>query len=258
MGHFISEQALRYQEYITRENNIQHHTYEEEMTQFEFLRAGDPRAMDEYAKAKANHWSGTVSADPLRNQKYLTVVSIAMACRAAIQGGVDAKRAYDISDLYIRQMDVMEDIEKIQCLERDMFAFYLKEVMSLAKKRSFSKPVSLCLDYIYNHLHEPVTVQALAELTGLNPSYLSSLFKKEMGQSISEYIMSKKMEAARNMLRYTDSTSAEISTILNFSSQSHFIRTFKKHTGDTPKQYREKNYRLLGETEESACSSGAQ
>lgn len=247
MGHYVNEKALRYQEFITREENIRHHTYEEEMAQYELLRSGDPRAMEEHIKAKESHWSGMVSEDPLRNLKYLTVVSIAMACRAAIQGGLDAKRAYHISDLYIRRMDVMEDPEEIHCLDRDMFAFYLKEVQSLEKRRVYSKPVSLCLDYIYNHLHEPVQVQDLSRLTGLSPSYLSTLFKNETGQAISDYVMSKKMEAARNMLRHTDSSYADIASILNFSSQSHFIRAFKTYNGSTPKQYREKYYRLAGE-----------
>ena len=57
-----------------------------------------------------------------------------------------------------------------------------------------------------------------------------------MDMTVSDYVMSKKMEAARNMLRYSD-----------FSSQSHFIRAFKKYSGDTPRAYREKNYRLAGE-----------
>jgi len=46
MGHYVNEKALRYQEYITREENIRHHTYREERTQFELLRAGDPRGAD--------------------------------------------------------------------------------------------------------------------------------------------------------------------------------------------------------------------
>lgn len=244
--HLVSEKALRYQEYIAREENIQHHTYEEEQEQFALLRAGDPKALAARQHANKHHRAGIVSLDPLRNEKYLAVVSIAQTCRTAIQAGVDAKRAYMISDLYIQKMDLLESIEAVDALCDDMFAFYLKEIMALQKKRTVSKPISLCLDYIYNHLHEAISVQTLAELAGLNPSYLSTLFKKEMGQSISEYIMSKKMEAARNMLRYTDYSYADISSILNFSSQSHFIRAFKAHNGDTPKQYREKNYRLSG------------
>lgn len=250
MGHYVNEKALRCQEYITREENIQHHTYREERNQFELLRAGDPRALEARKKAQENNKPGTVSLDPLRNLKYLMVTNIASSCRAAIEGGVDEKRAYDISDLYIQKMDLMDDPEEIECLGDDMFAFYLREVQAAAKKRVVSRHVSLCLDYIYNHLHEPIQVQALAELTGLSPSYLSSLFKSEMGQSISEYIMSKKMEAARNMLRYTDYSSAEISSVLNFSSQSHFIRAFKRYVGETPKRYREENPRPV---EDESC-----
>lgn len=250
MGHYVNEKALRCQEYITREENIQHHTYREERNQFELLRAGDPRALEARKKAQENNKPGTVSLDPLRNLKYLMVTNIASSCRAAIEGGVDEKRAYDISDLYIQKMDLMDDPEEIECLGDDMFAFYLREVQAAAKKRVVSRHVSLCLDYIYNHLHEPIQVQTLAELTGLSPSYLSSLFKSEMGQSISEYIMSKKMEAARNMLRYTDYSSAEISSVLNFSSQSHFIRAFKRYVGETPKRYREEN---PGPVEDESC-----
>lgn len=250
MGHYVNEKALRCQEYIAREENIQHHTYREERDQFELLRAGDPRALEARKKAQENNKPGTVSLDPLRNCKYLMVTNIASSCRAAIEGGVDEKRAYDISDLYIQKMDLMDDPEEIECLGNDMFAFYLREVQAAAKKRVVSRHVSLCLDYIYDHLHEPIQVRTLAELTGLSPSYLSSLFKSEMGQSISEYIMSKKIEAARNMLRYTDYSSAEISSVLNFSSQSHFIRAFKRYVGETPKRYREE---APGPVEEETC-----
>lgn len=250
MGHYVNEKALRYQEFLSREGNRRHHTYEEESYQYELLRAGDPRALEEHIRAKESHWNGTVSQDPLRNLKYLTVVSIAMVCRAAIQAGMDAKRAYAASDLYIQKMDVMTSAEEITCLDRDCFAFYLKEVQSLEKKRVFSRPVSQCLDYIYDHLHQPISLQDLSEVTGLSPSYLSTLFKKEVGQSVSDYVMSKRMEAARNMLRYSDYSYADISLILNFSSQSHFIRAFKKFTGNTPRAYRE-NYRATAHEEDA-------
>lgn len=140
----------------------------------------------------------------------------------------------------------METLPEIRVLNRDAFAFYLKEVQTLEKKRTFSRPIAQCLDYVYNNLHQPISLQDLADLTDLNPSYLSTLFKEEMGLTVSDYIMSKKMEAARNMLKYSNETYAEISAVLNFSSQSHFIRAFKKHNGETPRQYREKNYRLSG------------
>ena len=246
--HLIDEKALSYQEYLERESDVRHHTYEEERYQFDLLQAGDPRAMEEFDRRSRRSESdtGTVSDDPLRNKKYLTVCCIASACRAAIQGGLDAKRAYRASDLYIRKMDVMENIEEIEALSRDAFCFYLCEVQKLDKKRTFSRPVAQCLDYIYNHLHQPITLQELADACGLSQGYLSTVFKEELGLPVSAYIMAKRMEAARNMLRYSEYSSADISAILAFSSQSHFIRAFKKYVGQTPKAYRE-SYRLSGE-----------
>ncbi len=246
MGRYVNEKALRYQEFLSREEGRQHHTYREERNQFELLRAGDPRALEARQAAKRNNQPGTVSLDPLRNLKYLMVTNIASSCRAAIEGGVDEQRAYQISDLYIQRMDLMEDPKEIECLGDDAFAFYLREVQSLGKKRTCSRPVARCLDHIYNHLHQPITLRDLAELSGLNPSYLSTLFKEEMGMTVSDYIMSKKMEAARNMLKYSEFSCSEISATLNFSSQSHFIRAFRKYNGDTPGAYRRKNSRLTG------------
>lgn len=247
--YLVSEKALRYQEYLEREADVRHHTYEEELYQYELLQAGDPRALEEYDHSRnaPDRRSGKVSEDPLRNAKYLAVTSIAASCRAAIRGGMDGARAFAASDLYIRKLDLLETIDAVGSLDREAFAFYLREVQAAVKKRVISRPVAQCLDHIYNHLHRPISLQDLADLTGLSPSYLSTLFKEEMGQPVSDYIMSKKMEAARNMLKYSDESYAEISTILNFSSQSHFIRVFKKYNGDTPKQYRERNYRLSGE-----------
>ena len=90
----------------------------------------------------------------------------------------------------------------------------------------------------------------LAIQTKLNESYLSTLFKKETGTSVSGYILSKRMEAAENMLKFSDYTYAEISSILAFSSQSHFARIFKQQTGYTPKQYRNTYFKITPPAEE--------
>ena len=54
--------------------------------------------------------------------------------------------------------------------------------------------------------------------------------------------MNKKIEAAANMLQFSDYTSLEISNYLSFSSQSYFIKQFKKYIGITPKEYKNKFY----------------
>ena len=97
--------------------------------------------------------------------------------------------------------------------------------------------IAVCLDYIYDHLHTHITAEQLAKLTGLNISYLSRLFKKETGQTISNYIRDKKIETAKNMLLYSDFSPSEIASILAFPSQSYFTEVFRKTTGVTPRKY---------------------
>ena len=242
MKNAISEKNIRYLEFINRETDNRHHTHMEDMVQYSLLKAGDMRAVDEAAKIFSSNLPGHVSDDPVRNYKYLFVASITLACRTAITGGMESERSYNISDLYILQMDKLETVEEIKALHRDMIEFYTKEMAALAKKQVFSRHISGCIDYICTHLHEPIRMETLARHTGLSESYLSTLFKKETGRSVSEYVLYKRMEAAQNMLKYSDYSYAEIGAILSFSSQSHFIRVFKKYTGHTPKEYRDKYY----------------
>jgi Response regulator containing CheY-like receiver domain and AraC-type DNA-binding domain len=239
----VNEKKLRYMEFLSRESGTRHHTDAEDMHQYELLRAGDPAAVKEAVQIFSSNLPGHISDDPLRNYKYLFVAAITLASRTAIASGMEAERAYNISDLYILKMDRLESVDAVKTLHAEMFAFYAREIAELDKKNIYSKPIVLCLDYIYEHLHEPIRLAHLAGFTGHNASYLSTLFQKEMGIPISDYILSKRIEAAKNMLKYSTYSYAEIGATLAFSSQSHFTRAFKQRTGYTPKAYRNHFFR---------------
>jgi AraC-like DNA-binding protein len=82
------------------------------------------------------------------------------------------------------------------------------------------------------------------------------LFHRETGLTFSDYVMRQRIETAGNMLRYSDYSSTEISEILAFSSQSYFIRCFRKVYGMTPSEYRRKSFgkgmRTAGKAEEDS------
>ncbi|MCC3352440.1 helix-turn-helix transcriptional regulator [Ruminococcus albus 8] len=101
----------------------------------------------------------------------------------------------------------------------------------------------MCLDLIYDNIYNGIRVQELADKLGLTPQYLSKLFKQEVGVTISDYIMSRRIQAAENMLKFSDYAPLDIGNYMGFSSHSHFIACFKKHTGFTPKQFRENYFR---------------
>jgi AraC-like DNA-binding protein len=77
----------------------------------------------------------------------------------------------------------------------------------------------------------------LAKHVNLTTSYLSRLFKKETGLTISDYIQGIKIETAQNMLIYSDYSPSQIASILAFPNQSYFTEVFHKRVGVTPKKY---------------------
>ncbi|MBQ8972134.1 MAG: helix-turn-helix domain-containing protein [Clostridia bacterium] len=235
-----NERKLRYMEYVQREEGIRHHTENEDSYQYELLKAGDMRAVEEAKRIFASDLPGHVSDDPVRNCKYLFVASATLASRAAISVGMDSERAYNISDLYIQRMDLLPDVESVRALHTEMIGYYTSQVALLDQKQVYSRSVARAMDYIYEHLHQPIRLIAIAEYVHLSPSYLSTLFRREAGVSISNYILNKRMEAARNMLRFSDIPYSEISATLAFSSQSHFIQVFRKQVGCTPREFRER------------------
>ena len=236
----ITEVQLRYLEYANRENDFRHHTDREEHYQYELIRMGDINAGEEHRRMLLSGHTGKVSVDKLRNQKYLFVAAVTMASRTAISAGMQTERALNASDLYIQKMDMLASVEEVIELAVDMMKYYAKEVASIERAPKCSLPVTKCIDYIFYHMNEKLTVTLLAEQVQLNPSYLSTIFKKETGVQLGDYILHKRIETAKNMLRYSQYSYSEIASILAFSSQSHFVQSFKKIVGVTPKVFRNK------------------
>jgi AraC-like DNA-binding protein len=173
---------------------------------------------------------------------YHFVTAVAMVARFCIEGGMEHNTAYTLSDIYIQRADKLNDAEKIIDLLGEMQLDFTERMRTLKKDNVVSLHVRRCIDYIYEHLHEELTLTLLADHVGLNPSYLSKLFSKEKGMSIKAFIIQAKVSTAENLLRYSDFSCLEISLALGFSSQSAFISVFKKINGITPKKFRELHY----------------
>ncbi|MCM1507997.1 MAG: AraC family transcriptional regulator [Ruminococcus flavefaciens] len=237
---------LEYLEFLNRENNFSHHKYDEEMLQYEYIKNGDLRAVDESKKMIRSENSGHLSDEPLKNLLYLCICSVTLVTRFAIEGGMEHEKAYNASDLYIQKFDKAKSLDELYNIHTEMISYFVKSVYAEKNKNVYSKQVIQCIDYIHHHLHEEISCVKLADMVNLNQSYLSVLFKRETGVSITEYVILKRMEAAENMLKYSEYSLTDISDFLHFSSYSHFARTFRKYYKTSPKEYRKNNFRHTG------------
>ena len=236
-------------EYLHREEDLYHHSYDEELLQYEYLRDGDLRSVEESKRIFRTGITGHLSDDPVRDKQYLFVAFATLATRFAIEGGIDAKEAYNISDSYIQTMDRLTDVEAICALQSKMMEELTVKVQQLksrghsASASKISRQVWEAMDYIYYHLHERITVDDVASAVSLSPNYLNHLFSREKGLSLQKYIAARKIEAAKNMLQYSDYSVTRIASVLAFSTTSHFVSVFKKATGLTPRAYARQHFR---------------
>jgi len=103
-----------------------------------------------------------------------------------------------------------------------------------------SDNVAAVLSYIEKHYKENITLESVSNAIYLNPNYVSRLFKKEVGVTMSSYIIFKKLEEAKKMLEHTDKSIIDISAATGFTELSYFCKVFKKNVGFTPRDYRTK------------------
>ncbi|MNI69328.1 HTH-type transcriptional activator Btr [compost metagenome] len=110
--------------------------------------------------------------------------------------------------------------------------------VATAKMPQVEKRLVRVLDYIDEHIQQPITIDQLADLTFLSKDHLIRLFKKHLNETPVSYINRKKIEKAQLMMLADDSSIQELSFRLGFENISYFNRLFKKVTGETPTGYK--------------------
>ena len=223
-------------------DEIEHRPPTEEFLFYQAVTNGDVEAVRKNCEQERfldSEGVGTLSRNPVTNLKYHFVITTAMITRLCRQKGMELEQAFRMSDFYIQKLDDIHTVQGIQSLHDEMVLDYAEKMRRLCQSDTTSRHISACREYIYSHIKERITVEDLADTLGVSASYLSRLFKKETGDSVSGYIRRQKIDMAKNLLQYSDYSMIDIANRLSFSSQSHFIQQFREYEGMTPKKYRD-------------------
>ncbi|MED1558650.1 helix-turn-helix domain-containing protein [Bacillus paramycoides] len=181
----------------------------------------------------------TLTANPLRDVKNKGIVAITLATRYAIEGNLPPDIAFALSILYIQTIEQLDNVDSVSRLSKDALHTFADRVKEYNAQK-FSKVVTKCMNHISKNVYDGISLNELANHLDITPTYLSKLFKKEVGMPLSEYIQKERVEEAKKLLTLTTYPLSDICAWLNFNDQSYFIKVFKKSTNMTPRQYREK------------------
>lgn len=215
----------------------EHTRYRDEIRLFSCVQQGDiQKLIAQLKNINISVITGKLSDDDVQHYKYLAVSTVTLATRYAIQGGLSEASAWQFSDQTIMTLDSMNAKDEILNYLSSQIVRLTNMVGKNKTQPAGSPHVRKSIRYINDNIHKRITVSMLAEICGISPDYLSSLFKKEIGENLSTYITQRKLEMARTLIMQKKS-SREICCLLGFSSQSHFITAFKKYYHMTPTEY---------------------
>lgn len=224
------------------ENSLKHNSHNKEVRELNSIKNGDVNSLIKTWEEDLAGVHGRLAKNNERQAKNLAITTLILASRAAIDGGLHPEISYTIVDNYIYELEELKDINKITPLMRKAEIHYTEliyELKSTNKNVSFKHPiVESAKDYIIVNIYSTMTIKSIASELNINANYLATLFKKQENISIPDYILREKINIARNLLIYSNSSYIEITTNLGFSSQSHFTQKFREMTGITPKKFR--------------------
>ena len=177
--------------------------------------------------------------DPLRQSQNAIIAQITLVTRAAVEGGMNAEKAYSLSDYYIQQLELCQTLNEVYLISRKMYETFVGQVHEI-RTQNYPPIVLYMCTYIDKHILEIISLEAMAGELGYDTYYLTTLFRKHTGKTIKSYILEKKVDRAKILLSSTLMEIQEISDYLSFQSASYFCTQFKKITGETPLSYRKR------------------
>lgn len=148
------------------------------------------------------------------------------------------KALYNIasSNDYIRDMKINGELnDLLTLLMNESWHPEERQVPDLKREN-----INLIKQYLDEHYDEKITLDDLTERFFISKYYLTRVFRKQFGTSISHYLLSIRITKAKQMLRFTDETVENIGYKCGLGAPHYFSRTFKQVEGISPSEYREK------------------
>ena len=186
---------------------------------------------------------GVIANNPIRNIKNLAIVDVTVSSRAALDAGLDSETVYTISDGYILQIEeskTQSEIEAIANLAANEFCALVKKIKENGVNFSVNTPEVFvkAYNYILRNLNQKLNVEEISQKVGISHDYLEKLFKRELGITVGNFILSSRVQSSQKLLKNSNMSISEIAIAMGFSSSSHYIKAYKSIYNITPSKHR--------------------
>lgn len=185
-----------------------------------------------------NHGMEERIADPVRNIKNYSIILNTLLRKGAESGAVHPLHIDSISSKFARKIELLHSLEEGYALHQEMIRKYCLLVKNHSMK-GYSLLIRKVLTRIDYDLTADLSLKTQADLLNVNASYLSTLFKKETGTTLTDYVNKKRVDNAIFLLNSTNMQIQTIAQYCGIPDVNYFTKIFKKYISQTPKEYRE-------------------
>ena len=175
---------------------------------------------------------------PLRNFKNYLIILNTLSRKAVQQGGVHPLYIDRLSSTFARKIEGVQSFEEGQKLVAEITRKYCLLVRNHAMK-GYSPLVRRVILAVDSDLTADLSLSAHAAALGVNASYLSALFRRETGQTLSDYVARARVEQAVFLLNTTRMQVQTIAQHCGVQDVNYFTRLFRRVMGKTPTEYRQ-------------------
>ena len=180
------------------------------------------------------------SANNLEVIKVRAMELSVMISRAALDGGADQTKIFDINIKFLGEFFNYETIEEVCWALTDILRKFTKETFEFSNVKHVDL-MSKAVSYVKTNYMRKLTLNEVADYVFLSPSYFSKIFKEEMNYYFNDYLSHVRVEKSKALLLTERISLVDIAANVGFYDQSYFNKVFKKITGVTPKKFRECN-----------------
>lgn len=181
--------------------------------------------------------SSRVVKDTLRSLKNITLSYNTLYFITALNGGMDPLIGHYMAEKYAILIEYVDNEDDLWSIHEDMLYNYASRENRLHNKSldTLSRKINA---YIDNNFMEDINNDSLAVHFNISKEHMMRTYKRETGDTINNYLVSKRIDEAKELLLLSDLSMTEIAFRVGFKNSQYFSNSFKKNTGFSPKDYR--------------------